>query len=271
MKKVFFSIFIFLISSVFVLSGSNFFIEGGYRGALTLNDLSYSWNWNNSYITVKENGNVNTILGSGYSFGGGIMFSNFSLSFFYLKQDLTGDSNYNLSWTWYNGKKGKSAGKWENEGYVSIIPVSLNYNFIYRLNRKNHINIYAGPSIYMIKSSLNVTIGYASVLIDNGTIYLDYYPFQLTADNSITKFGADFGLNYEFRVNYSLAFYLGAQYFYIPNINTKWSLKTGKYNGALGNLYRTVDDPNFLDDIMDTNLEMKLSFYKVHFGIRIYM
>jgi len=271
MKRIFFGVFILLISAIFVFSGSNFFIEGGYSGAVTISDLNYSWNWNNSYVTVKEVGKVDTNLGQGYPFGGGFMFSNFSLSVLYLKQNLTGNSNYALSWKWRTGKTGKSEGKWENNGDVSIIPISLNYNYIAKLNRRNQIDIFAGASMYMVKASLNATIGYASMLVDNGTVYLDYYPFQLNVDKSITKFGANFGLNYEFRVNYNLAFYLGAQYFYIPTITTNWTVKTGRYDGAFGNLYININDSSFLNDKMDTKLEMKLSFYTLHFGVKIYM
>lgn len=261
-----------------------FFADLGMIGAFKTDPMNYNWTGNSSsVVSLSDRTNITSELVTdsedqaklGYGFSGGLMIF-FSPSFgvsasisSFFKQEFNIESDYTFSWTWWNGDSYSDREYFTDSGSMSAVPISLNLVAIVKTSGAGSLNLYAGPTLFLTKIDFNTHIGYSGVgLKSDNYYYVEWFPFEYQIKKSESVLGGNFGADFEFKTRKTASFYIGFQYFFAPAKELDWDLILRRYDGEFGNFY--ISDPSQLDNMPDYKSKIKLSTFKLNFGIKLY-
>ncbi|HEX9901427.1 MAG TPA: outer membrane beta-barrel protein [Acidobacteriota bacterium] len=261
------------------------FFGGGLGFGSPLNsstDYNYHWGVTGPLDYMDAAGQVSHSAGGpkglglslAYFFGGGFGLSlrvdvNFS-------QKLTGDSAYNLTWKWWDRGPFTETNGWDFAGSLSVIPISLNAVYKFDLGMVNPY-ISAGPAFFLGKLKIDTTIGLGDTwtYLEGGILWraIDYFAIPAYVDQSLNGIGFNIGAGLDVALSPSFGLTLDLAYFIKGNSEVAWSFRPGSYDANI--------DPNWywdltketLDNILDyiPPLTVKLSFFKISVGLKIYL
>lgn len=259
-----------LISGDFVL-----FFNGGLGGGQKVFQTDHEWVWNTDYVDVNEYGTIvpHTSMGFGFSAGLSYFFSpsfGISTSINYIKQNVNLNSDYNFSWTWYDGENNFRERSWYNSGSMSTVPITLNLVYKTTVNKNSALCFYAGFAAFLSKVNLASHVGYGETLETDEYYYMDWYDIYVKIEQNDTILGGNIGVEFERKIGLNYDFFAGIQYFYAPSKKYKWEVvPKSLYEGEEGELYReSVPDIHIDGDILS---EINFSFYRVYVGIKIHI
>ena len=268
-------LFFFAGSKLLISGDFIFFIKGGLGGGQKVLPTNYTWIWNTDYVDVNEYGAIITDSSVGISISAGLSYFfspsfGISTSINYIKQNVNLDSDYNFSWTWYDGENYSRNRKWCNYQTISSIPITLNLVYKTIINKNSALSIYAGFAAFLSKVNLASHVGYGETLETDEYYYMDWYDIDVKIERSDTILGGNIGVEFERKIGLNHDFLAGIQYFYAPSKKYKWEVvPKSVYEGEEEQLYReSVPDIHVNGDIRS---EINFSFYRVYIGIKIHI
>lgn len=280
-KKVFFivlvGIFLFFFTGSKLLISGDFvlFFNAGLSKGQKVFSTDYGWVWNTDYVDVNEYGAITPDSSMGISISAGLLYFfspsfGISTSINYIKQNVNLSSDYNFSWTWYDGENYSRDGEWYNYQTISSIPITLNLVYKRIVNKNSAICVYAGFAAFLSKVNLASHVGYGETLETDEYYYIDWYDVDVKIEQNNTILGGNIGLEFEKKINLNYDFFVGIQYFYAPSKKYKWEVvPKSVYEGEEEQLYReSVPDIHIDGDILS---EINFSFYRVYVGIKIHI
>jgi len=261
------------------------FLGGGLGfGSLLNSSTDYEYHFGNVGILdyADEAGQVSHKaggpMGLGFSlahfFGGG-----FGLRLrvdFNFSQNLTGDSSYSLTWKFLSYPTYTETPRWDLTGSLSVIPISLNAVYKFDLGMvKPYIS--AGPTFFLAKLKIDTTIGLADTwtYLEGGSLWriIDYFAIPAYVDQSLNGIGFNIGAGLDVALSPNFGLTVDMAYFIKGNTEVAWSFKPGSYDANIDpNWYWELGQED-LDNILDyiPPLSVKLSFFKILVGVKIYL
>jgi tetratricopeptide (TPR) repeat protein len=261
-----------------------FFADMAMIGAFNPGAMNYNWTGNStSYVSLSDRNTITSEMVTekedqakiGWGFSGGLMIL-FSPSFgisasisSFFKQEFNIESDYTFLWTWSDGRGSSDSEYFTDSGTMSAVPISFNLVAILKTSGSGSLNLYAGPTLFLTNVDLNTHIGYGGVALMSDNYYrVDWFPFEYQIKKSESIFGGNVGADFEFKTRKTASFYMGFQYFFAPAKEFDWDLIVRRYDGEFGNL--SIPDPSQLNNMPDYKSKIKLSTFKINFGIKFY-
>jgi len=195
---------------------------------------------------------------------------------FNFSQNLTGDSSYSLTWKFLSYPTYTETPRWDLTGSLSVIPISLNAVYKFDLGMvKPYIS--AGPTFFLAKLKIDTTIGLADTwtYLEGGSLWriIDYFAIPAYVDQSLNGIGFNIGAGLDVALSPNFGLTVDMAYFIKGNTEVAWSFKPGSYDANIDpNWYWELGQED-LDNILDyiPPLSVKLSFFKILVGVKIYL
>jgi hypothetical protein len=261
--------------------GFSLFGDFGSIGKTNLTSTSFSWTGNsNQFATVTDSNNVRTEpvdkkeKNFGYSFGLIGMFSpsvGIMASIGFMTQQWTVLTDYRFSWTWWDHSSASATGSMNDNAKISMKPVSLDLLVAMDLKGGTIFKFYAGPTLFLTNIDFRARLGYGGVWIKGEYIYPEWFPFEYVIQAKEYLFGGNAGIDLEYKYTTFSSLYLGFQYFWLPEKNYSLRVIAQSYPGQIWGSLFSVGNPYDLAHLPDYGIKLKLSFYKIILGIRLYL
>lgn len=251
-----------------------FFINGGYTGAMKVLDTDYGWYWGTDYVDIEESGYIFQDVSPKFSVAAGFnyFFNNsfgLSVAAHYLKQNVYTGDGYEFSWAWVNDAWYSDERNWGHTGEISIIPITIDLVYRTSVNRRLVFQLYGGLALYMTDIKLYSNIGYGVTLETEDSYYVDWFKLAVGIEQQESLVGVHGGMDVEHRISRNLGICLGVQYFYAPTKTYRWEvIEQAQYDGELGSLYSTETPDIHVDG--DITAKFDFSFYRAFAGIKIH-
>jgi opacity protein-like surface antigen len=244
---------------------------------------SYSDNWSYQELesvtetdTITHKLNNSPAMAGGfftYYFRGGF---GFRLSFDYnFKQTLSaGDSAFNMSWTWTEGRGTYSLDKtWPVQGDYSLLPIS--FNLIYKLESGGALVPYftAGLTYFFGKANLSTSVGYGESWISPDQIlqYVDYFIIPVKLEKKLDTVGGNAGAGLDVLLSPNVGLNIDAVYYLGPSSEDAWPILAGSYPAATFSGVTLDLQGNGAVSLQNkyTKLKFKLSYFRIAGGFKI--
>jgi len=262
-------------------AGLSVFGDFGIVGNNNLVDMNFSWNGNsNQYADVTDRNNVLTKTQDenekNYTYGFGLvgMFSpsvGIMASVCFLEQPLKVFTDYKFSWIWWDSRSFSVTGTMSDNAQISMTPVSLDLIVATNLKNGTFFKLYAGPTLFLTNIDFRAPLGYGGVWEKGSYIYPEWFPFEYVAQVKESLFGANAGIDLEYKSTAFSSFYLGFQYFWLPPKTYDLRVIAQSYQGQIWDNYFTIGNPYDLAHLPDYKIKFNLSFYKIVMGLRLYL
>ncbi|HLP45700.1 MAG TPA: hypothetical protein VK469_07130 [Candidatus Kapabacteria bacterium] len=264
-------------------AGFSLFGDIGAINKINLANTDFSWNGNsNQYAFVTNSNAIHTEtvddtykknIASSFGFVG--MFSpsvGIMGSIGFVTQQWTAFTDYRFTWTWrYNNSTGSTTDSMTDNAKISLKPISLDLLAAMNLKGGTILKIYAGPTLFLSNIDFRTRLGYGGMWLYGNYVYAEWFPFEYFVKEKETLFGGNAGIDLEYKYSAFSSFYIGFQYFWLPAKTYQLQVIAQPYSGQLhGNLF-VVGNPYNLANLPDYRIKLNLSFYRLFFGIRLYL
>ncbi len=276
MKRFFVFLTIFSFS-VLSFSQASIFIKGGALSGLTLDPINYGWEWTIDPYKFHEEGSIDSLFDSGYSFIVGFEkdFSEglgFSLGFFHAKGNFKTVSSYTFTIYYPDTGNVDFPQKVELNSDITLNGIVIGFFKRVRLSKKSGFTLEGGALYTKVKNNINGNLGYAGLWGVGDDVYLDYFFFDVYNDDENSGFGGYGGLRLFYRMSYNLSLFVFGNYFYVPEVESKLKIipreYTGKINYLIIEITREEDYPEEIKKVEP--FVIKPSAFIAGVGIKIY-
>ncbi len=161
-----------------------------------------------------------------------------------LSCQIPNTSDFEMSWTWADGRHIQQTIAWSGSGRVTTVPVGLNL-VARKVNDVNTWYVTAGVMLSWNTFSADSSFGFGvtNAPEDSGIQYVDGLRIPLrVSDTAWRSLGANVGLGTTFALSDSLSLGADLSYFLFPKKEFSWSFVYGNYDGVF---YRELKNQRF--------------------------
>jgi len=225
--------------------------------------------------SYDEISTINASSKNGLFFGGSIAYFvnenvGLQLSFGYIKSKFSNETDYNLNWSWYDGRSYSDEEEWKGICKLSVLPINI--NLIGRFgNNKYYGQISFGYSLFIINFIGDAYMGVSGTYYDGYYQYIDIFKIPVNIDESFNAHGLNGGGGIDLKFADNIGITINAHYYFTPIRELNWEWNPGTYKGVFGNLVFSLDR-QILKSLEEetTPLKINSSFFQVSGGIKFY-
>ncbi len=187
------------------------------------------------------------------------------------KQSFSGNSVYDMNWTWTDNTSGSFHGTYPLTGEAGLTPLSL--DLVYRIAASPVFHPYlgAGFTYFLGNFKADSKAGFPFWFVYSGVQYKDFALVPVKIDESLNSFGGNVLAGFDINFSPNIAFTVGGIYFIGSESNFKWTPVAGSYRCEMYPSF-TMTLPqlvasSFAKDF--TTLKVKTSNVKLVAGLKV--